>query len=250
MTVLEHLGELRSRLVISLLGFLVTSIAAFTLFEPISAVLLRPLCSLPDELLGPQGCNLIFTSALEPFMVRLKVTALAGLALASPIWLYHLWAFIVPGLTKKEKRYAFPFIFFSILLFSAGAALGYYTLPIGLRFLVQLGGGNLTPFFAAREYLNFVMLIAIAFGLSFELPLLIFFLGLVGVVKVEQLQRYRTQALVVICVLAAVITPQDPYTMLAMAVPLYLLYEVTILALRLVRRRKARADAEPDDRPA
>ena len=113
-------------------------------------------------------------------------------------------------------------------------------MPAGLRFLVGLGGENFVPFFRAAEYLNFVSLILIVFGITFELPLLIFFLGLVGVVSVEQLQGFRRAAIVGITALAALVTPsQDPYTMLAMAVPIYLFYEGAILALRLVRRRRA-----------
>lgn len=242
MSMMGHLDELRTRLIRSAIAFILVSIIAFMFFDQITDALLRPLCTLPEERLGPQGCNLVFFGALEPISVRLKVTAMAGLILASPIWLYQLWAFVVPGLTPEEKKYAFPFVGSSVALFALGATFAYLTLPAGLRFLVGLGGENFVPFFRAAEYLNFVSLILIVFGITFELPLLIFFLGLVGVVTVDQLRSFRRAALVGITALAALVTPsQDPYTMLAMAVPIYLFYEGAILALRLVARRRARS---------
>jgi sec-independent protein translocase protein TatC len=246
MSMMDHLVELRTRLIYSAIAFLVTSIFAFIIFEPITNILLRPLCSLPPERLGPQGCNLIFTGALEPFAVRIKVATLVGIILASPVWLYQLWRFITPGLTEKEKRYAFPFVGSSITLFLVGGTMAYLTLPAALQFLVGLGGANFIPFFRASDYLSFVSLIILAFGATFEIPLLVFFLGLVGVVKVEQLRRFRKGALVTSTALGAVVTPsQDPYTMLAMAVPLYAFYELATFALgRIDKRKKKAAGAE------
>ena len=246
MSMMEHLSELRTRLIVSLGAFLAISVVAFFFFEPISDFLLRPLCSLPEENLGPNGCRLIFTSALEPVMVRLKVTAMVGIVFASPIWLYQVWRFIVPGLHPKEKKYALPFVFFSVFLFMIGAAFAYVTLPAALRFLVSLGGDNLIPFFSAKDYLGFIGLVILVFGVTFEAPLLLFFLGLIGVVSVEQLRGFRRMAIVGITIIAAVVTPsQDPYTMLAMAVPLYVFYEATILALSMVNKRRAKRGATP-----
>lgn len=242
MSMMDHLTELRQRLIYSLAAFVGVSVVAFAFFEPISDLLLGPLCDLPADRLGPNGCKLVFTSALEPVSVRLKVTAMTGIVASSPIWLYHLWAFVVPGLTPKEKRYAAPFVIFSVLLFVFGTVFAYLTLPGALNFLVGFGGENLTPFFTANEYLGFVSLIIIVFGVVFELPLLLYFLGLAEVVTVEALRRSRRIALVSIVFLAAVVTPsQDPYTMLAMALPLYGFYELDILLLRLRARRKRRS---------
>ena len=246
MSMMEHLSELRTRLIWSLVAFLVISVVAFFFFEPISDFLLKPLCSLPEENLGPNGCRLIFTSALEPVTVRLKVTAMVGIVFASPIWLYQVWAFIVPGLHPKEKKYALPFVFISIFLFLIGAVFAYVTLPSALNFLVSLGGDNLIPFFSAKDYLGFIGLIILVFGVTFEAPLLLFFLGLVGVVTVDQLRRFRRGAIVGIAIVSAVVTPsQDPYTMLAMAAPLYLFYEMTILALSVVSKRRAKRAGAP-----
>ncbi|HEU4481363.1 MAG TPA: twin-arginine translocase subunit TatC [Actinomycetota bacterium] len=246
MTMMEHLGELRSRLIVVLGTFIAVSTVAFIFFEPISDFLLQPLCDLPPERLGPQGCQLIFNSALEPIQVRLKVTALVGLIFSSPMWLYQLWAFVTPGLTAKEKRYALPFVSSSVVLFAIGATLAYVTLPAALRFLISLGGDNLVPFFTADRYLNFIGLVILAFGASFELPLLLFFLGLAGFVTVEQLRHFRRGAIVGITLLAAVITPsQDPYTMLGMAIPLYGLYEAVIVALSFRDKRSRKASKSP-----
>lgn len=246
MTVVEHLRELRYRLIVCLAAFAFVSIGAFAAFDPITDLMLRPLCSLPPDLLGPQGCELTFIGAFEPFMVRLKVTAMAALVIASPVWLYQLWAFVVPAMTPKERRYALPFVLTSIALFAAGALFAYAALPAGLEFLFSLGGDNLVPLLRAQEYLGFVALMLLAFGASFELPLLLFFLGLAEVVQVAQLRGLRRAAIVTIALIAAVVTPsQDPYTMLLMMVPLYGGYELCILALSVVERRRARPRPGP-----
>ncbi|HEX2236051.1 MAG TPA: twin-arginine translocase subunit TatC [Actinomycetota bacterium] len=241
MTVVEHLSELRTRLIVSLGAFAAISVAAFFFYEPLLELLTRPLCSLPRARLGPQGCRLVFTQPLEAFFFRLKMTALAGVAVSSPVWLYEVYAFVLPALTPKEKRYASPFLACSIALFAAGTAVAYLTLSRGLGFLIGLGGEGLVPLLAAEAYLNFVGLMLLGFGVTFELPLLLIFLGLAGAVSVDSLRRQRKAAFVGIFVIAAVVTPsQDPYTMSVLALPLYGLYEVTIVVLaRLLRRRTA-----------
>jgi sec-independent protein translocase protein TatC len=242
MTVTEHLGELRNRLIFSLAAFFLLSVVAFFLYEPILETIRRPLCQLPPDLLGENGCQLNFFRVIGGFMFRLKVTALTGLVFAAPVWLYQIYAFITPGLTSKEKRYAIPFVFASTILFVIGAVLAYLSLPTGLRILVAIGGEGLVPLLGAEEYLNFVGFMFLGFGLMFEVPLVLMFLGLAGVVTVQQLRRQRKTAFVTIVALAAVVTPsQDPYTMLVLAVPIYGLYELTILILTIVGRRKAKA---------
>lgn len=244
MTMIEHLRELRRRLIFSMAAFVAISVVAFFFFEPILDALLRPLCDLDPKLLGPQGCKLSGFGPAEPFIVRLKVTAMVGVVCSAPVWLYQVWAFVTPGLTPQEKKYALPFILSSAVLFAVGVTFAYMTLTPGLRFLIGLGEGLITPFFRADTYLNFVGLMFIGFGVAFELPLLLFFLGLAEVVTVEQLSGQRRAAFVAIAAIAAVVTPsQDPYTMMLMAIPLYLLYELTILLLKLVRKRKGRQAA-------
>jgi sec-independent protein translocase protein TatC len=244
MTMFEHLDELRSRLIISLAAFVVLSIGAFIFYEPIFDFVLRPLCSLPADVLGPRGCKLVQLAVLEGFQVRLKLTAIVGLAAASPIWLYQLWAFIVPGLTARERKYTVPFILSAMTLFAAGATLAYLFLPEAIQLLLSIGGAPLEPTLRADSYINFVGLMLIAFGVTFELPLVLTFLGLVGVVTPALLRKHRRVAAVGIVALAAIVTPsQDPYTMLILAVPLYLLYEITILVIAVVLRRRARAES-------
>ena len=244
MTMIEHLGELRRRLIVSLVAFFLISIVAFVFFEPLKDFIREPLCKVPREKLGELGCDLVFRKVLGAFMFRLKLTALAGLVLTSPIWLYQIWAFITPGLTMKEKKYAIPFAVSSFILFVAGGTVAYLMLPTGMSLLIGFAGEGVTPLLEAEEYLNFVGLMFLGFGFMFEVPLILFFLGLAGIVTVEMLKKQRRLALVLIVAMAALVTPsQDPYTLLVLAIPLYLLYELVIVILRLVARRRAKAGA-------
>ncbi|MGH2807143.1 MAG: twin-arginine translocase subunit TatC [Actinomycetota bacterium] len=244
MPVMDHLRELRRRIVISLAAFVVFSIAGFVFFAPLIDFLLEPLCGVGADKLGPQGCSLVFTKATGAFMVQMKVAALVGLFVSSPVWLYHLWAFTVPALSTTERRYSKPFVASSVLLFSSGAVLAYVTLPKALEFLLSFGAGRLTPLLQADTYLNLVMLVTLAFGAMFEVPLFLFFLGLVGVVTPQRLRRYRKHSIIAIAALSAVVTPsQDPITMLVMAVPVYGLYELNIWLLSIIDKRKKRKGA-------
>ena len=239
---MEHLGELRNRLIVSGLAFVVLSVIAFIMYEPILALFKEPLCEVPPELLGNQGCELTFFKATGGFNFRLKLTALVGLAVASPVWMYEIYAFVTPALTPKEKRYTIPFLLTAVTLFALGAVLAYFAMPTGLRFLLRIGGEGLNPLLGAEEYLNFVGFMLLGFAVAFELPLVLFFLGLSGAVTIDQLKHQRRIAIVAIVALAAVVTPsQDPYTLMLLATPLYLLYEGTIILLRIIKRNKRKA---------
>ncbi len=242
MSMMEHLGELRSRIIKSLVAFFAISIVVFFFYEPILEFFRKPLCDVDPDKLGPQGCDLVYNKLIGGFNFRLKMTALVGIALTSPIWLYQIWAFVAPALNTKEKRYSIPFMAASTILFLLGAGIAYMVLPAGINFLIDIGGSDLVPLLGAEEYLNFVGLMLLGFGVMFELPLVLFFLGLIGAVTIDQLKNGRRTAIVLIVVLAAVITPsQDPYTMMLLAVPLYLFYEITIVLLRVVLKRRAKA---------
>jgi sec-independent protein translocase protein TatC len=244
MTVMEHLGELRSRIFKSLFAFVLISVVVFILYEPIAEFLRQPLCQ-NKELLGPQGCKLAAFKLTGGFNFRLKLTALVGIGLSSPVWLYQIWAYVVPALTRKEKKYSLPFILSAVFLFLVGATMAYLTLPTGVRVLISLGGESVSPILGAEEYLDFVGFLILGFGLMFEMPLVLIFLGLAGVITPRQLRKQRRVAVVIIFALAAVVTPsQDPYTMSVMAIPLYGLYEVTILIVSLLLRRRAKQEAE------
>ncbi len=246
MTMMGHLGELRTRLVISAAAFLGFALIAFLAYQPILAFFRGPLCQLPTDILErmPQGCDLIVTRVTGAFTFRIKMAALVSVAAAAPVWLYQIYAFVIPALTSKEKRYTAPFIASLVTLFLVGSTFAYLSMPAALRFLVQIGGPDVVALLGAEEYLNFVGLMLLGFGVTFELPMVLIFLGLAGAITVDQLRKQRRVAIVSITVLAAVVTPsQDPLTMLLMAVPLYLLYELTIIVLRVVMRRRARAAA-------
>ncbi len=237
MTVMEHLGELRTRLIVSAAAFAVAAVGVFVVYEPILDVLVSPLCAVDADLLGEDGCTLQTFKPTEGLLIRLKIASMGGMILASPIWLYQIWAFVTPGLTMKEKRYAVPFILASILLFLCGAAVALLTFKPALRFLVGVGGENLETFFTPTKYLGLITLMILAFGLAFEFPILLVFLQLAGVVPSSRLRKWRRPALVFVVAVAAVITPSgDPYSLFAMAGPMYLFYEGAILVGRLLKK--------------
>jgi sec-independent protein translocase protein TatC len=231
MTVVEHLSELRDRIFYSLVFIAVGAVVCFTLFEPIIEFMIRPYKE------ANNGQVLVFTQPLEAFLTRIKVAAYGGLVLASPVVFWHLWRFITPGLYPKEKRYAIPFVTCSVILFVGGSVVAVLTFPKALGFLLGVGGENLEPLLTAGSYLSLVFLMVVSFGLAFEFPILVTFLLLARVLTTSQLRRWRRYAFLVIVIVAAVITPsQDPVTLFAMALPMYVLYEGAILVGRLLKR--------------
>ena len=231
MPLVDHLAELRRRLIISVLALVGGAIVGFILFDWILSLLIQPYTDATGE------TRFVFFDPLEAFATRLKVAAWTGAFLASPVVLWQLWRFITPGLHKKEKRFAIPFIVVSILLFMLGAFVAVFTFETALRFLVGMGGDQLTPLFSASKFLSFMILMIIAFGIAFEFPVLLVFLELAGVLTSRKLRSWRRPALVVIVALAAVITPsQDPYSLFMMVVPMYLFYEGAILVGRLLKK--------------
>jgi sec-independent protein translocase protein TatC len=231
MTLVEHLTELRRRLIISAIAITVGAIVGFILYSPILGFLSGPYHSITN------GQKLIVTDPLEAFATRLKIAAWSGLFFASPVVLWQLWRFITPGLHPKEKRYAIPFIVASVLLFLMGAAVALLTLQPALKFLQAVGGHNLATYYRAGPYLSLVMLMIVAFGVAFEFPILLVCLELAGVVPSTKLRKWRRPALVIIVAVAAVITPsQDPYSLFAMAIPMYVFYEASILVGRILKK--------------
>ena len=231
MTVVEHLSELRRRIIISLLAIAVGAIVCFVFFDTILEVLVDPY----TEISGNE--RLIFTDPLEAFTTRLRVSGYGGIALASPVILWQLWRFVTPGLYSREKRYAIPFMVSSIALFVLGGFVAYQTLPKALDFLLNIGGSELEPLLTAQKYLSMVSLMAIAFGIAFEFPIVLMFLLLARVLTTRQLRQWRRWVLMGVVTFAAVITPSaDPYSQLMMAVPMYVFYEAVIVIGRVMRR--------------
>jgi sec-independent protein translocase protein TatC len=241
MTVVQHLEELRSRLIVSLVAIGIGAAIGWFLYDPVIRALKDPYCdywrSLPRELRSTEGCVLVFLGPLDGMIVKLKAVFFLGLIIAVPVLLWELWRFIVPGLTARERKMAVPFILSSTLLFLLGVGFAYWTLPKGLSFLLGFAGEGFAPFLTGSQYLTFVMLVALAFGVSFEFPILLIFLELAGILSSQKLRAWRRYAILFISVFAAIITPSsDPYTMLAMMIPMYIFYEAAIIIGRLLKR--------------
>jgi sec-independent protein translocase protein TatC len=233
MTLGEHLGELRRRVVISVLSFAVGAVVAFIVYPNILHFLQAPYY----RVVGPSHCQLYVTGPLDGLSLRIKLSAYGGVFLASPVILWELWRFITPGLHRNEKRYAVPFVLSSIALFSLGAVLAFVSFPHALTFLQNVGGPSLKQIYDPNKYLSLIVALMAVFGLTFEFPVVLVSLELVGVVSPAKLSSWRRWAIVLIVVFAAVITPSgDPFSMLALAVPLYLFYEVSIVLGKLLRR--------------
>jgi sec-independent protein translocase protein TatC len=233
MTVVEHLAELRRRLIISLAAIAVGGVICFV-FAP---QIINFLIQFYKNSTADTPNKLIFTGPLDAFATRLKIATYGGIVLALPVWLWELWRFITPGLNPTEKRYAIPFIFASMFLFACGAGVAFLTLQPALNFLLKIGGSDLQPLLTADKYISLVALMIVAFGISFEFPVVLVFLIIARVITPAQLSHWRRWAIVLIVTFAAVITPsQDPYSLFAMAIPMYLFYEASILIGKLLKR--------------
>ena len=237
MPLVEHLAELRQRLVVSLVAVAAGAVVAFGFYNQILDFLISPYCELPQPPRPPGPCTLFITDPLEGFATRLKVATWGGLFLASPVVLYQFWRFVTPGLNPNEKRYAVPFVSASILLFCLGMVIAKLTFPRALDFLVGVGGPEITAIFSPAKYLRLIILMTVAFGVAFEFPVLLVFLQLANVLTSRRLASWRRGAAVAIVAVAAVITPsQDPYSLLAMAGPMYVFYEASIVVGKLLHR--------------
>lgn len=231
MTLVEHLGELRRRIVVSLVSVALGAVVAFIFFDDILHFLSGPY----REVTGKD--TLLATGVLDPFLTRLRIAAYGGLVLASPVVLFQIWRFITPGLERKEKRYAVPFVASSLTLFLAGAFVALESLDKTFDFLLGMGGGEIETWLTADRYLSFITLMLLAFGVAFQLPVVLVFLLIARVIDTRQLRSIRRSACVGIVAGSAIITPsQDPFTMFMMAVPMYVFYELAILIGRALKR--------------
>jgi sec-independent protein translocase protein TatC len=245
MTLGEHLYELRHRVIVSLIAVVLTTTVAYIFHGQILHFVTHPYCELPNRYHLVKGrCTLVVSGVLDPFTVTLKVALYAGVLAASPVWLYQIWRFVTPGLYTHEKRWATGFVAASVVLFAMGGAFAYLTLEKGLHFLLGFASGGLTSLLNFNSYLSFVVAMILIFAVSFELPLLVVMLNLVGVVSAERLRRWARGVIFGIFVFAAVATPsQDPFTMSALAIPMCLLYGIAVAIATVHDRRVARRPA-------
>lgn len=233
MTVVEHLTELRSRLMVSIAAVAVGAVICFIFAPEIIGWFLEFYKNATD---GERDA-FIFTGPIDAFATRIKVATYGGIVLATPVWLWELWRFITPGLNPKEKRYAIPFLISSIILFALGGFVALLTLQPALDFLLGAGGENLKPLLTADKFLSLVSLMIVAFGIAFEFPVVLTFLLIARVITTAQLRQVRRWAIVGIFAFAALITPsQDPYSLFLMAIPLCIFYELCIIIGRIMKR--------------
>jgi sec-independent protein translocase protein TatC len=241
MTLFEHLDELRQRIIVSMVAVAGGAVVGWFLYNPVVNLLLDPYCNywekLDPALRTTDSCVLFYMGPLDAMVVKLKVVVFIGILVALPVLLWQFWGFVVPGLTSRERRMSVPFVASSVVLFALGAAFAYWTLPKGLNFLLGFAGSNFVPILTGDRFITFVVLVAFAFGLSFEFPIVLIFLELVGVLSSARLRKWRRFSILGIAIFAAIITPSsDPYTMLALGLPMYVFYEAAIIIGRLMKR--------------
>ena len=245
----EHISELRSRMLKAMFFLAIGAAVGWVLYPHILGFLKEPYCALPSTKRYPPDrpgatCQLLFFGPLDGFMLRLKVGVIAGAVLSAPFWLYQLWAFITPGLHRKERRWTVVFIFSSTSLFVAGAILSYFTVSNALGLLIGFAGNGTAAAIEVSRYVGFVTSMMLVFGASFELPLLVVLLNQVGVLSARRLLRWQRVSVFLIFVFAAVATPsQDPLSMCLLAIPMSMLFEAAVLIAWLHDRRKARREA-------
>ena len=237
MSFIEHLEELRVRILWSLGALVVGAGIGFWVTNRFDVIgfLTRPVRPLLED------GRLTYLHPTEPFMVTIKVGIFVGVVLALPVVFYHFWRFVAPGLMENEKRIFVPALLSSVALFVGGAALAFFlVLPFGLRFFLGFATESLQPMITINDYFSFAMQITLMFGLVFETPLVILVLAWVGILPASTIRKYRRHAIAVMAIVSAVLTPADVVSMLLMLVPLYLLFEISVLLAGLIERRRER----------
>ncbi len=237
MTLFEHLAELRRRVLYCAIAIVVTAIAGWFLYNPVLHFMTEPYRTFYQHHKHLVTPDLVISSPTEGFTTRLKVSMYIGLALAAPVWLWQAWQFITPGLKQNEKRYAVPFVLSALTLFSMGVVTAILVWPKALDWLIGASGNGVAPLFSPAGYVSLYVLICLVFGGVFLYPIVVVFLMIARVVPSTKWRKWRRPAIVVLCAVAAVVTPSnDPFTFLGMAVPMVLFYEISIVIGRLLKR--------------
>ena len=241
----EHLGELRDRLVRSFIAVGIGFVCAYFFKERLFEILIAPLVTAMGE---SGNAKMIFTGLPEAFFTYLKVSFLAGIIVASPVLFYEFWMFISPGLYRTEKKYLVPIVILSVFFFIVGASFGYFIVfPYGFAFFLGFATDTIQAMPSMKEYLGFASKMLLAFGFVFELPLVLTFMARMGLVSVGFLQKNRKYAILIFFVVSALITPPDVVTQIMMAVPLMLLYEISIIGAKLFGKEARDADSEKSE---
>jgi len=227
MSFLEHLEELRKRIIRCLFFILVFSIAAYFFSDRIIDFIARPVE------------RLFFMDPTEAFAIRIKMSIIVGIILSVPVIFYHLWQFVVPGLFDKEIKLVIPVVISSTIFFLIGASFCFFlVLPLGIKFLLGFGTEKLSPMIKISSYVSFVSYMTLAFGAVFELPVVSYFFGKVGIIGPQTLVKGRKFAIVGILILASFLTPPDLFSQVMLAGPLYILYEVSIVVVKITQKKK------------
>lgn len=239
MTLTEHLTELRRRLIVSVAALTVATVAAWFFYGHAVSFMIAPYRDF--VLHHPQkdisGGNLVTTAPLEGFTTRLTISAYLGVLMAAPVCLWEFWRFVTPGLHKSERRYAGPFIASAVALFALGVTTAVIIFPKAIAWMISVSGSGIAPLFSPSKYFGLYALCCVVFGAAFTYPVILVFLQLVGVLSSAKLRAWRRYAIVLIVAVAAVITPSnDPFSFIAMAVPLLVFYEGSILTGRLLHK--------------
>ncbi|MBO3752338.1 twin-arginine translocase subunit TatC [Streptosporangiaceae bacterium NEAU-GS5] len=247
MSLMDHLRELRNRIVKMMLAVVAGTVVGFTFFSPIWTFITGPFCRLPPQYRfgGSTGCGLVVNSLTGGFMVNLKVAIIFGLVAAAPLWIYQLWAFVTPGLYRNERRYTLTFLGIAVPLFLAGAGMAYLTMDKGLSLLLGFVPDNVVPLIDIDSYLSFLTMMLLIFGVAFLMPLLMAFLNIIGVLRFAVVSKHQRMIVFLLFVFAAVATPsQDPFTMLALAAPMVLLFFVAEIFMYFHDKNAAVREAE------
>ncbi|MFI6736472.1 twin-arginine translocase subunit TatC [Nonomuraea sp. NPDC050451] len=226
MPLMEHLRELRNRLLIAAAAVVVGIIIGWIFFDPVWAFIKEPFCETPQaQQLRVGECTLTYGGIFQSFFLTLKVSAMVGVVVASPVWLYQVWAFVTPALYRNEKRYSIAFLGLAIPLFLIGAVLAYVIMDTSLAILLGFAPSDTVAIIQIDEYVSYVLIMLVIFGISFELPLLLVFLNVIGVLSHATVKKNRRWVVFAMFVFGAIITPGgDPVTMMALAAPMIVLY--------------------------
>jgi sec-independent protein translocase protein TatC len=240
----DHLEELRKRLIVCFIAVGVGFVLSYGFKEKLFQILTRPLIGVMQP-----GDKLIFTGLPEAFFTYLKVAFLSGIILAAPVIFYEFWMFVAPGLYDKEKRLMVPVVVLSTVFFVGGAFFGYFIVfPFGFKFFLGFASETIRPLPSMREYLGFASKLLLAFGIVFELPLIITFLAKLGIVSVSFLKKNRKYSILLFFIGAAILTPPDVVTQIMMALPLILLYEISIIGARIFGKKSSEEEDHTDNK--